>query len=212
MGIEYDVGGKVALVTGAGSDLIGIGLAIAQRLLAHGCLVIFADLTLRAEAEGTIAEFPNPPADAANPSAVFHKTDITNWCDLTSLWTTSMDTFGRVNIVINNAGIFEPPWSSFWNPPGISSQSRDPVDATVGSYHIFNVNTIGPIRLGQMAVDYWLQNREAEGNLLWVSSMGGYICHGLEPGRDLRLRRFHYSAVAHRLAPVYIITTKRLSL
>ncbi|KAK0369869.1 hypothetical protein CLIM01_12772 [Colletotrichum limetticola] len=172
MAIEYEVKGKVALVTGAGS---GIGLAITQRLLNEGCSVMIADLALRPEAETTIANFPHPSPSADKPSAAFHKTDTTNWAQLKSLWAATLEKFGRVDIVVNNAGIFEPPWSSFWNPPGVSPESKDNADAEVGSYHIFNVNTIGPIRLAQIAIDYWLQNREVKGNLLWVSSMGGYI-------------------------------------
>ncbi|KAF9880249.1 hypothetical protein CkaCkLH20_02203 [Colletotrichum karsti] len=172
MAIDYEVKGKIALVTGAGS---GIGLAIAKRLLSNGCSVMIADLTLRPEAEAVISEFAHPSGEIEKPSAAFHKTDVTNWSDLSLLWQETLNTFGRVDVVINNAGIFEPPSSSFWNPPGISQESKDPVGAAIGSYHVFNVNTIGPIRLAQIAVDYWLQNREVKGNLLWVSSMGGYV-------------------------------------
>ncbi|KAK4222209.1 hypothetical protein QBC38DRAFT_89099 [Podospora fimiseda] len=167
---EYDVKGKIALVTGAGS---GINHALAERLLRAGCSVMIADLALRPEAQATLAQYPHD--GTSTPSAAFHKTDVANWADLTSLFSTTLSTFGRVDIVVNGAGIFEPPWSSYWNPPGVSPEAKDAADAAIGSYHIFNVNTIGPIRLSQLAIDYWLQNREVKGNLLWVSSMGGYI-------------------------------------
>ncbi|RYP59403.1 hypothetical protein DL769_008548 [Monosporascus sp. CRB-8-3] len=168
---EYDVKGKVALITGAGS---GISHALAQQLLGAGCSVMIADLALRPESEATIAQYPHPAANG-KPSATFHKTDVTNWAQLSELWEQTLKTFGRVDIVVNGAGIFEPPWSSFWNPPGVSPESKDPADAAVGVYHIFSVNTMAPMRLSQIAIDYWLQNRDIKGNLLWVSSIGGYI-------------------------------------
>lgn len=37
------------------------------------------------------------------------------------------------------------------------------------------MNTIAPIRLAQIAIDYWLQNRDIQGNLLWIASLGGYV-------------------------------------
>lgn len=138
---------------------------------------MIADLALRPEAEATVAKYPNPPpADASGrPSAAFHKTDVADWTQLNALWGAALTTFGRVDMVVNGAGIFEPPWSSYWNPPGVSPSSRDPADAAVGAYRIFSVNTIGPLRLSQIAIDYWLQNRHIKGNLLWVSSMGAYV-------------------------------------
>ncbi|KAI3398015.1 hypothetical protein diail_9992 [Diaporthe ilicicola] len=45
---SYEVGGKYAIVTGAGS---GINLAFAEQLLERGCSVTMADLRLRPEAE-----------------------------------------------------------------------------------------------------------------------------------------------------------------
>ncbi|KAK1762523.1 hypothetical protein QBC33DRAFT_581664 [Phialemonium atrogriseum] len=152
---DYDVRGKIALVTGAGP---GISLALAQRLLEADCSVMIADLALRPEAEATVAKYPNPPpADASGrPSAAFHKTDVANWTQLNALWEAALKTFGRVDIVVNGASIFEPPWSSYWNPPGVSPSPRDPTDAAVGAYRIFS-------------------NRHVKGNLLWVSSMGAYV-------------------------------------
>jgi len=169
---SYEVKGKVAIVTGAGS---GINHALARRLLEAGCSVVIADLALRPESEATVAEYPHPSPVSGNASAVFHRTDVANWGHLTNLWETALKTFGQVHIVVNGAGVYEPPWSSYWNPPGISPLSKDLVDAEVGTYRIFNINVTGPIRLSQIAIDYWLQNREVKGSLLWVSSMGAYV-------------------------------------
>ena len=135
---------------------------------------MIGDLALRPESEATVAQYPYPAADG-KPSAAFHKTDVVNWAQLSELFEQTLKTFGRVDIVVNGAGVFEPPWSAFWNAPGVSPESKDAADAAIGSYNIFNINAIAPIRLSQIAIDYWLQNRDIKGNLLWVSSIGGYI-------------------------------------
>ncbi|KAK1997313.1 hypothetical protein LX36DRAFT_681829 [Colletotrichum falcatum] len=80
-------------------------------------------------------------------------TDTTDWAQLNSLWEAALKTFG----------------------PRTSPAARDQAGAAIGSYHIFNVNTVGPIRLVQIAIDNWLQKREIKGNLLWDSSMDAYI-------------------------------------
>ncbi|KAK7959442.1 uncharacterized protein PG986_004296 [Apiospora aurea] len=184
----YLVKGKVALVTGAGS---GIGHALTRLLLAAGCSVVLADLKLRPEAEQLLQEYPyhptsttttddGPPSSGAVATgALFHATDVTNWAQLTSLWETALTSFGRIDIVCSVAGTYEPPSSSFWKPPGISTESRDPPDAPLGQYRTFAVNQIAPMRLAQMAVDYWTQNRGIHGNFLAVASMAGYL-HSVE--------------------------------
>ncbi|KAL0782136.1 hypothetical protein CaCOL14_000042 [Colletotrichum acutatum] len=60
-------------------------------------------------------------------------------------------------------------------PLGVSPLEQDPVDSKAGQYKTFAVNTIGPIRLAQIAIDYWLQDRNIKGNLLWIASLGGYV-------------------------------------
>ncbi|KAK1633249.1 hypothetical protein BDP81DRAFT_452355 [Colletotrichum phormii] len=132
--------------------------------------------------------------------------DVSDWNQISSLWATALEIFPQVDIVCNGAGVYEPPSSCFWNAPGVSPLAQDPVDAKVGQYKTFAVNTIGPIRLAQIAIDYWLQNRSIEGNcwypyhrgvgsnrrvlgvtkyqylyfqsdsnLLWIASLGGYV-------------------------------------
>ncbi|KAJ0117851.1 hypothetical protein J7T55_014301 [Diaporthe amygdali] len=167
---SYEVNGKYAIVTGAGS---GINLAFAEQLLEKGCSVILADLKLRPEAEEVLSQYTNKAA--GKPSAVFHKVDLANWAQISSLWNTALQTFPQIDIVCNGAGIYEPPETSFWNPPGISPLAQDREDANPGQYKSFAVNTAAPIRMAQIAIDYWLQNRHIQGNLLWVASLGGYV-------------------------------------
>ncbi|EMT69620.1 hypothetical protein NOF04DRAFT_14382 [Fusarium oxysporum II5] len=170
----YDVKGKNAIVTGAGS---GICLAFAKQLLENGCSVVIADLKLRPEAE----EFVNKWAttEGGKPTVHFQKTDVSDWAQISSLWDAALEKLGQIDIVCNGAGIYEPPSSTFWNPPGVSSLSEDKADGNPGVYKTFAVNALGPIRLAQIAMDYWLQNRNVQGNLLWVASCGGYL-HSLQ--------------------------------
>lgn len=140
----YDVKGKVAIVTSAGS---GINHALTNILLQNGCSVVMADLKLRPEAEATLAKYQHQPGDTDKPSAIFHQTDVADWAQLQNLFDTALKTYGTVNIVVNGAGIYEPPSSTFWHPPGVSPLAKDEPDCNPGVYQTFAVNTMAPIRL-----------------------------------------------------------------
>ncbi|KAF6808569.1 nad-dependent 15-hydroxyprostaglandin dehydrogenase, partial [Colletotrichum plurivorum] len=88
--------------------------------------------------------------------AIFHRTDLVDWSQINSLWETAIATFPQVDIVCNDAGLYEPPASCFWSPPGVSPLAEDPADAKVGQYKTFS-------------------NRSIQGNLIWVASLGGYV-------------------------------------
>lgn len=154
---------------------LGISHAFVELLLHAGCSVIIADIHLRPEAEATIAKYPKDALASRGAYAIFHKTDVSDWNQISSLWAAALEIFPHIDIVCNGAGVYEPPSSCFWNAPGVSPLAQDPVDAKVGQYKTFAVNTIGPIRLAQIAIDYWLQNRNIEGNLLWIVSLGRYV-------------------------------------
>ena len=92
--------GKTVLITGAAR---GIGAATAILFNSHGANVVLADLPqLRDSAEEVIQkqmEFPN--------RALFVSTNIINWAELTACFETAITTFGKLDIVIANAGIME---------------------------------------------------------------------------------------------------------
>jgi 3-oxoacyl-[acyl-carrier protein] reductase len=83
---------KVAIVTGAAS---GFGEGIARRFAAEGAKVIVADIT--EDAGRTIAE---DIGDAAH----FLRADVTSAVDWKSLVDGTIAHFGRLDIVVNNAG------------------------------------------------------------------------------------------------------------
>lgn len=136
--------------------------------------MILADLKLCSEAEKLVLDFSHPP-HPGKPFAIFQATDISDWAQITTLWEFALERFPCIDVVVNGAGIYEPPSSTFWNAPGVSALSQDRPDQNPGVYRTFAVNTIGPIRLSQIAIDYWLEHRQIQGNLLWVASVGGYV-------------------------------------
>ncbi|KAJ9632995.1 hypothetical protein H2204_007385 [Knufia peltigerae] len=140
--MAQQVQGKTAIVTGAGS---GINLEFARLLLQNGANVVFADLSLRPEAEDLVKQYPS--------KAVFKKTDVTSWTDLNEMFTTAVSKFGGVDIACPGAGVFEPPWSSFWHPPGSSQSSDDPLG---GRYKLLDINLTHPIRVTQLAISHFL--------------------------------------------------------
>jgi len=94
--------GKVAVITGAGN---GLGKAYALLFASRGAKVVVNDLGTSTSGEGTEAR----PAEqvvqlirAAGGEAVANYDSVV---DGEKIIKTAMDTWGRVDIVINNAGI-----------------------------------------------------------------------------------------------------------
>ncbi|KAF4126165.1 Short-chain dehydrogenase [Geosmithia morbida] len=169
----YAIKGKHAIVTGAGS---GICLALARKMLEAGCSIVIADIRLTPEAQALVEKWTSPEAGPDTVTAFYQKTDMADWAQIKTLWEVSLAHFGVVDIVVSGAGLYEPPSSSFWYPPGKSPLAQDAIDTNPGVYRSFAVNTMGPIRLAQFAIDYWLDNRDTvKGNLVWIASLGAYV-------------------------------------
>jgi 3-oxoacyl-[acyl-carrier protein] reductase len=89
------IDGKVAILTGAGR---GIGAATAKMLGAEGATVVVSDLDL-APAEETAAAIRN-----AGGKAIVVAGDVTNPAFPAQLIKATLDTFGGIDIIVNNAG------------------------------------------------------------------------------------------------------------
>lgn len=88
---------KIAIVTGGGQ---GLGKAICLRLAQEGCDVVVADVQ-ETIAQQTATEIAN----ATGRTVVAFKTDVTQEQQVKALFDMAIDRFGRVDIVVANAGI-----------------------------------------------------------------------------------------------------------
>ena len=86
--------GRTAVVTGGGS---GIGLATVRRLASEGASVVVADIDTDSGA-----------AAAAEVDGLFVRTDVTSESDVEALFAAAAETYGRVDVAFNNAGISPP--------------------------------------------------------------------------------------------------------
>jgi 3-oxoacyl-[acyl-carrier protein] reductase len=87
--------GKVAIVTGGGS---GFGEGISKRFAEEGCAVVVNDIA-RAGGERVAQEIRT-----ARGEAHFVHGDVSRGADVAALLAATIDRFGRLDIVINNAG------------------------------------------------------------------------------------------------------------
>jgi NAD(P)-dependent dehydrogenase (short-subunit alcohol dehydrogenase family) len=98
--------GKVAIVTGAGG---GIGREIALAMALAGAKVVINDigasLTGQGETSATPGEQTKAIIEQRGGVAVTNTDSVSEWANAQRIVQTAMDNFGRVDIVVNNAGI-----------------------------------------------------------------------------------------------------------
>jgi len=121
--------GKVAIVTGASK---GIGAAIAKAYGGEGAAVVVNYASDKAGAERVVAEI-----EAGQGKAIALQADVSKADDVERLFALAKETYGRIDVVVNNAGVF----------------AFQPLDAvTEAEFHRqFNINVLGSLLVAQQA-------------------------------------------------------------
>lgn len=102
---ENVLNGKVALVTGGGN---GIGRAIAVAMARAGAAVVINDIGVSLSGEGgsaTPAEETRAEIESFGGQAAINTDSVSEWEGAQRIVATAVETFGRLDIVVNNAGI-----------------------------------------------------------------------------------------------------------
>jgi len=99
MKMDQVLAGKVAVVTGASK---GIGAGTAKALAAHGASVVVNYATSKAGADAVVAEITK-----VGGKAVAVKGDVSKAADAKALIEAAVQNFGRLNILVNNSGIYK---------------------------------------------------------------------------------------------------------
>lgn len=161
--------GKTCLVTGGGG---GLGKAIATQFLEAGANVVICDVN-EERLQATSAELsPKGPLKAI-------KTDITNTSAVESLFETLIGEFGKIDVLVNNAGIMD-----HFDPIGdMDMELWDRVMA---------INLTAPALLSKLAVRNMLAQPKPDGRIINIVSVAGKA--GWASGKFMPLRcYFHVS-------------------
>ena len=137
---------KVAIITGAAS---GIGLGIAQLFVKEGAKVVFSDINKSGK----------DAAAAAGRNALFIECDVSDVESVRNLVTKTLETFGTIDILINNAGII-------YQKP-ISETSDEDWNAVI------NINLKGPFLLSREILPTF--EKQGKGKIVNMASIAGVI-------------------------------------
>jgi 3-oxoacyl-[acyl-carrier protein] reductase len=97
--MSQKLAGKVAVVTGASK---GIGASIAKHLAAEGASVVVNYASSKEGADKVVAEITS-----AGGKAVAVKANVAKKAEIEQLFAETKNAFGKVDVLVNNAGIFE---------------------------------------------------------------------------------------------------------
>src|SRR4051794_7742394 len=93
-GVQPTFDGQVVIVTGGSS---GIGATTARLFAAHGARVVIASLDDGSDVAAAITQ--------SGGEALFIATDVARAADVRAMVATTVDRFGRIDVLCNNAGI-----------------------------------------------------------------------------------------------------------
>ena len=148
-----DIKGKVVIVTGASS---GIGEATARQFAREGAKVVLAARRVdRLQAlAGEIA------ALGTGAEAFVVQADLSKLEDIQSLIKQTLDKYGRIDVLVNNAGFGRLDWLEKLDPTrDIQSQ--------------FDVNVLGVIQTTRQALPVMMKQRS--GHIINMCSMAGLV-------------------------------------
>jgi len=173
--------GKAALVTGAAR---GIGRAIAVAFAREGARVAISYLTREREARETIAALPGGPHLAV-------RADLTRPDDAERLVGETVAALGRLDVVVNNAGI--------WEAHPIDTASSD--EWLQAWRRTLAVNLLAPANVCYFAAR-WMKERGG-GRIVNVSSRGAFRGEPEAPGYAASKAGLNAlsQSLAQRLAP-----------
>jgi len=143
--MAQDRAGQVAIVTGAGR---GIGRGYALGLAEHGYRTVVADL------DGKWAESVAKEITDNGGEAIATETDVSDGSSVEAMVAATMETFGAVHVLVNNAGIFGADIADF-NPI-----TWDPVDGPLDQWHkVMSVNVDGILLCSRAVAPVMRQQR-----------------------------------------------------
>lgn len=145
---------RVALVTGA-SRGIGRGIALALAGAGHDVVVNYVN---NAEAAAAVVE----QAQRCGVRALAVRADVALAADRDRLVAAAYDEFGRVDLLVNNAGV-------------APSVRADILDATEESFdRVLDINLKGPYFLTQLVARRMIEQGGPPGKIVIISSISAY--------------------------------------
>lgn len=154
-----DLSGKVALVTGSGG---GIGRAIAVAMARAGASVVINDVGTSLSGDGT----SNTPAqetkaliESEGGRAAISTDSVSEWDSAQKIVQTALDSFGRIDIVVNNAGILR---DSIFH-------KMDPKDWRA----VIDVHLHGTFNVSRAAAEHF--RKQESGSFIHMTSGAGLI-------------------------------------
>jgi NAD(P)-dependent dehydrogenase (short-subunit alcohol dehydrogenase family) len=140
------VAGQVVFITGAAR---GLGAALARRLAGRGARLALC---------GIEAELGRSVADQCGPEAAWFDADVTDMAQLQAAAAAARERFGRIDVVVTNAGI---------GPVGaVETIAPDAFERTI------EVNLLGTWRTVRATIDHVVESR---GYVLTVASVAAVL-------------------------------------
>ena len=147
---EFDLSGKVAVVTGAGR---GMGRYMALDLARYGADVVLCSRTL-AELEQVGNE-----VEALGRKALVVPTDVGRIAEIERMTAMAVERFGRIDILVNNAGMNVPQWAE-----EVTEEAWDRIMNINVKGVFFCAQTVGKVMISQQ-----------KGKIINISSQSGSV-------------------------------------
>ena len=152
----------VALITGAAR---GIGAGIAAKLARGGCDVAILDVIEAAETMAAV--------EAAGRTGLAVLGDVTSAADRQRVLARIEETFGRLDVLVNNAGV----------PPKVRA---DILEISEQSYdRVMNINLKGPFLLTQAVANWMIRQRsERPDDWMCIVNISSVSAYAATPARS----------------------------